>query len=248
MSAHTSAVAAHSTERGIGYIHVLLIVQTVVILLLSINRLSTLTAGFVLPNEFLRWVDLNNMLILPLISVSAFFLLKKHLEYDSPAREGRGHRGLGLMFIVGVYLLAAGYGNHEITNYLNARFCPENDTSRLCEIIVFNDDEFSHWVFFAGFVLVNAVIMFTQIRFPYRGVLRGHDRVLLIVNGLFIGAGLFANLAFEAIGIDLYVVALLALLALALLWRRGAQPLLVYYSTAYSFGLVATAVAKVLMG
>ena len=49
-------------------IHLLLGGQSLIIVLLSINRLSTLTLGYVHPNEFLRWVDLNNMLVLPLIA------------------------------------------------------------------------------------------------------------------------------------------------------------------------------------
>ncbi|HYN90161.1 MAG TPA: hypothetical protein VER55_16620 [Ardenticatenaceae bacterium] len=46
------------------------------------------------------------------------------------------------------------------------------------------------------------------------------------------------------IGLDLYVVALLAALLLALLWRGGRQPLIVCYATAYSVGLVATFLYK----
>ena len=73
-------------------VHLLLAVQSVVAILVSINRLGTWTLGYVLPNEFLRWVDFNNMLVLPLISLVAFYLLKKTLEYDSPQREAASHR------------------------------------------------------------------------------------------------------------------------------------------------------------
>jgi hypothetical protein len=66
------------------------------------------------------------------------------------------------------------------------------------------------------------------------------------LNGVLIGAGVFANLAFEQIGLDLYVVALLAVIAVWLLLRKGAQPLFIYYSTAYCLGLIATGVYKFL--
>jgi len=46
-------------------IHTLLGIQSLVAILVSINRLGTWTLGYVLPNEFLRWVDFNNMLVLP---------------------------------------------------------------------------------------------------------------------------------------------------------------------------------------
>ena len=85
-----------------------------------------------------------------------------------------------------------------------------------------------------------------QALFPRDERLVLKDVLLLSLNGVFIGAGIFANLAFEQIGLDLYVVALLACLALGLLWRRGAQPLFVYYSVAYSLGLAATGLYKLM--
>jgi hypothetical protein len=218
------------------------------VILVSINRLSSLTTGYVAANEFLRWVDLLNMLVFPLVSMVAFYLLKKEIEYDSPAREGRWHLLLNLTYIIGLYLLAASYGAHEVTNYLHIRFCLTDQASPFCQIVIFNDDDFSHWIFFTGFVMVNAALLFIQILFPYRGTVTGWDWVFLVINGLFIALGIFANLAFEVIGLDLYVVALLTILALSLLWRRGPQPLVIYYATAYSIGLIATAIYKGLIG
>ena len=225
-------------------IHALLGVQSLVAILVSINRLGTWTLGYVLPNEFLRWVDFNNMLILPLISVVASYLLKKTLEYDSSQRESKAHISWNLVFIVGLYLLAASYGDHEVTNYLHQRFCATDTTSDLCRIIIFNDDEFSHWVFFTGFVMANAAILFIQSLFPHREKITNADFALLALNALFLGAGVFANLGFENIGLDLYVVALLALISLYLLWRRGKQPMFIYYTIAYWLGLVGSLIAQ----
>jgi len=98
-------MTAHPSGRPVSRIHVLLAVQSIVVILVSINRLTSLTTGYVLPNEFLRWVDLNNMLVLPLVSVVAFYLLKKHIEQAGMA--GRWHWPLNIAFIVGIYLLAA---------------------------------------------------------------------------------------------------------------------------------------------
>lgn len=227
-------------------IHLLLGVQSLVAILVSLNRLGSWTLGYVLPNEFLRWVDFNNMLVLPLISVVASYLLKKTLEYDSPQSDGRSHVPWNLVFIVGLYLLGASYGDHEITNYLHARFCATDTASDLCRIVIFNDDEFSHWVFFTGFVMVNLAILFIQKLFPHRARLTNTDVALLALNSLFLGAGVFANLGFEEIGLDLYVVALLALISLYLLWRGGRQPMFVYYTIAYWLGLVGSLVAQAL--
>jgi len=227
-------------------IHALLGVQSLVAILVSINRLGTWTLGYVLPNEFLRWVDLNNMLVLPLISVAASYLLKRAIEYDSPQRESRAHIVWNLVFIVGLYLLAASYGDHEVTNYLHHRFCETDATSDLCRIVIFNDDEFSHWVFFTGFVMVNAALLFLQDLFPHHNRVTNSDFALLALNALFLGAGVLANLGFEEIGLDLYVVAVLALISAYLLWRRGRQPLFIYYTTAYWLGLLGSLIAQAL--
>ena len=225
-------------------IHTLLAVQSVVAILVSFNRLGTWTLGYVHPNQFLRWVDLNNMLVLPLISLVAFYLLKKTIEYNSTARDGRMHTLISLAFIVGIYLLGAGYGDHEVTNYLHGRFCMVDNRSPLCRAIIFNDDEFSHWVFFAGFVMVNAALLFLQNLFPHREGLSKGDVALLVFNSLFLGAGILANLGFEEIGLDLYVVTGLAVISACLLWMRGRQPLFIYYTSAYWFGLIASFVAQ----
>lgn len=227
-------------------IHLLLGIQSLLAILVSINRLSTLTLGYVLPNEFLRWVDFNNMLVIPLISLVATYLLKKTMEYSSAEREGQAHMAWNLVFIVGLYLTAASYGDHEVTNYLHTRFCLNDSASDLCRIVIFNDDEFSHWVFFTGFIMVNVAILFLQNLFPYRGKLSGGDVGLLLLNSLFLGAGVMANLGFEEIGLDLYVVALLALISAYLLWRRGKQPMFIYYTAAYWLGLLGSLIAQTL--
>lgn len=226
-------------------IHVLLGIQSLLGILVSLNRLGPWTLGYVLPNEFLRWVDLNNI-ILSLISLVALYVLKKSIEYVSPQREGTAHTAWNLVFIVGVYLTAASYGDHEVTNYLHQRFCASDTASDLCRIIIFNDDEFSHWLFFTGFVMVNAAILFLQNLFPHPARISGADFALLGINALFLGAAILANLGFEEIGLDLYVVAALAIVSGYLLWRRGRQPMFIYYTIAYWLGLIASLVAQVM--
>lgn len=229
-------------------IHLLLSVQSVVAILVSINRLGSWTLGYVLPNQFLRWVDFNNMLVLPLVSLAALYLLKKTIEYNSPSREGKNHLAWNLVFIIGLYLTAASYGDHEVTNYLHVRFCLDDPNSDLCRIIIFNDDEFSHWVFFTGFVMVNIAILFLQALFPHSETVSGRDVAFLLLNSLFLGLGVLANLGFEEIGLDLYVVALLALISAYLLWKRGRQPMFIYYTAAYWFGLIGSLLAQVILG
>jgi hypothetical protein len=233
------------SEPSLRITHALLAVQSAVVVLVSVNRLSSLGESYVLPNEFLRWIDLNNM-VLALVSLLAFYLLRRHLSGAAPLASASrwGSTALGLAFVCGAYLLAASYGDHETTNYLHLRFCPDADTGRLCEIIRYHDDGFSHLLFFAGFTIINLVVMLTQVRHPARRPLTAVDVAALAGNALFIAAGIVANLAFEEIGYDLYVVAIVAAIAVGLLVRRRGQPVLVYYTVAYVLGLAATAALK----
>jgi len=246
MSSNAGKLTGNSSSNPIGKIHALLTVQTIIVILVSVNRLSTLTTGYVLPNEFLRWVDLHNMLTLPVALVAVWYLLKRQVETSSKhaAQNKSAHLLLNLTFILGVYLLGTGYGSHEVTNYLHVRFCTDSGNDALCRIIIYNDDTFSHVVWFTGFILPNVALMFMQVLFPYPSLLTVRDQGLLALNSLFVGASVFANLAFEPIGLDLYVIALLAILALALVWKYDRQPLLVFFSVAYSLGLVATFIYK----
>lgn len=241
-----------SNTPSLRRVHALLTAQTIIILLLSLNRLGPWTTGYVASNEFLRWVDLHNMLTLPLASLVAFWLLKTHLPTlsDRPERRDRVTTAIALAIVVGVYLLGAGYGDHEITNYLHLRFAETQGAGAdaiggagrdaLARIIVFNDDSFSHWVFFIGYSVMNGALMAWQVAYPFRAPLTRRDAWLIAANGLFIALGIFANLAFETIGLDLYVVAGLAALSAYLLWRHRGQPILVYSAVAYVGGLAAT--------
>ena len=121
----------------------------------------------------------------------------------------------------------------------------ERMTSDLCRIDYFNDDEFSHWVFFTGFVMSTSRSYSFKTFFPTGRGITNTDFALLALNALFLGAGVFANLGFETIGLDLYVVALLAFICLSSVAMQQ-QPMFVYYTIAYVLGLAGSVVARLL--
>jgi hypothetical protein len=239
VNAHHSVVITETAPvRGWTGLHVLLSVQSLLIVGVSVNRLSALTTGYVASNQFLRWVDLNNM-FLGLFAVLVYYLIVRYLD----RRSGRTSGALGVAFVVGAYLYAASYGSHEVTNYLHVRFCPDT-AGDLCRIVAYNDDQFSHLLFFAGFIVLNVVVMLTQVISPDPDRPTVTDTVLVVVNAVFVAAGVVANLAFEEIGLDLYVVAAVAVFAVVLLWRQPRQLILRYYVVAFVLGLVVTGVIK----
>jgi len=93
---------------------------------------------------------------------------------------------------------------------------------------------------------MNAALLFLQNIFPYKAGLTKSDVGLLLLNSLFLGAGILANLGFEEIGLDLYVVALLSFLSIYLLWKKGKQPLFIYYTAANGLGLLGSLIAQML--
>jgi hypothetical protein len=223
-------------------VHTLLTAQSVLLVLASFNRLAGATDSYVAPNQFLRWSDLINMLLLPMASVLATDLLRRTIRTDGPARGGPADAALGLTFTAGVYLFAAGFGAHGVSNYLRLRYCPQ-PTDQLCTILIFNDNQFSHLVFFAGFMLIASSVMLLPVLFPLPPAARW-ESIPLSINALVVGAAIVANLALETTGLDLAIVGILALVAAALWWSRRQEPLFAYYAVAWWSGLLATTAYK----
>ncbi|MFE7403521.1 hypothetical protein [Streptomyces sp. NPDC057557] len=225
-----------------GRLHLLLTLNSLVVVLVSVNRKSGSTLAFVADNGFLRWVEIDNML-LGLCTVLLYYLVAAHLVTDSRHRRHGATVALGTLFTTGAYVYALGLGDHEITNYLHGRFCSES-LPAICRVVAYNDDVFSDVVFLTGFTLLNTTVMLTQFLFPTDRAPRRWDNVLITVNALFIGAGITANLAFENAGFDPFVIGVTAVFALVLLKISPRQPMLRYYGIAYTVGLLATALIK----
>ena len=179
------------------------------------------------------------MLQIPLFSVLLYYLLLKNVVGGSKFELSRLYPYLFLIFITGVYLFGASSGTHEVTNYLNLRFCEAGKIdSKICNIISYNDDEFSHIVYYLGFILLNVALMITSFNVPREKAINKKDLLLVSINAVFIGLGIFANLAFEEIGLDLYFFGSMMLLSLYLLLRKKIYlrlPVLVYLATSYTF-------------
>jgi hypothetical protein len=210
-------------------LHLLLGAQSLILVAASVNRLWDATDVAILPHGALRLVDVLNLLVIAPAGLLVFHLLLDHLSDD---------RRLRLAFLAAAYLFAASYGMHEAADYLHARFCDPRP-GELCAIVAYQDDELSHLLFFAGFTGVAAVLLTAQA--TTASATTGRDRALIIANASLVAAAIVANLSFEEIGLDLIVVAAVAALAIALWLRHGPRPLILYFASAYTAGLVITA-------
>lgn len=237
IGALVAAAAATTAERAWERrLHVLLGVQSLVLVLASVNRLAGVGDAAVLPHGSLRVVELLNLLVLPPISALAFFLLLEHLLEGVAART---RRALRLTFLGALYLFAMSYGMHEPANHIHDRFCGSAG-GELCEIVRYHDDGLSHLLFFAGFAGIATVLLIAQAVATGVAATPLPGRGLVLGNASLIAAAILANLGFEPIGLDLLVVAFVAALALVLLVRAGPRPVIIYFAWAYLVGLVAT--------
>ncbi|MBI2641492.1 hypothetical protein HYW87_02750 [Candidatus Roizmanbacteria bacterium] len=193
------------------------------------------------------------MLPIPLMAIILYYLLRQQIIYESPFKKTALFVILNILLISGIYFFGAGSGDHEVTNYLHARFCEKPVLNKtLCDIVVYNDDEFSHYVYYLGFVLMNVALMLLEYHLPRKKATGSRDLLFIIPNSLFIALGIFANLAFEKIGIDLWIFASVMALALYLLFfakRKFSElPITFYFAVAYTVGVVGTFLYKTFVG
>ena len=233
-------------------IHLILTGLTATIILLSLNRLSNATQGYLMPYEFLRWLDFNAMLPIPLFSIILYWLLKREIIRDAkdhPFINTTRYTLLTILLISGIYFFGAGSGDHEVTNYLNFRFCDAGALrNSLCDIITYNDDKFSHIVYYIGFILMNVSLMLIEFHLPRKIKITSKDLILITGNSLFIALGIFANLAFEEAKLDLIFFGSVMLLSLYLLFSKKSGtrilPVTYYFASSYTIGVVGTLIYK----
>lgn len=232
-------------------VHVLLTSLSFVIVMLSVNRLGSFTQHRLEPYDFLRWLDINAMLPIPIATVVVYYLLKKDVEVAGEAARTGPFLAHNVVFLVGVYLLGASSGDHETTNYLNLRFCAERPVDEdLCAAVAFHDDTFSHVLYYLGVIMYTLSVVTMEWRCPRRTEATRRDGLLILANATVIAVGIFANLAFETAAIDMVAFGLVAAVANGLLWLTGRRwtrlPVTLYIAVSFGAGLTATVLYKLL--
>ena len=214
--------------------------QSLFLVAMSINRLTGLSDGYVYPNEFFRWKEFYH-LFLPILSI----LLATGMWRCLVSIRQRSRWWLEGVFFGSIYLSGVAYGLHELANYLGIRLRGTGiDDPLFREIIRFNDDDFSHWVFFAAFAGMNLPLAIWQRMNPFEvripeGIWGG-----FVINALFISGAIYFNLTRGDIGYDLWVVSGVALSALLLQIRQSPQPMLIYQIVGLGGGLLAALVRR----
>lgn len=207
------------------------------ILIAGINRLwrSELLRTPVL--DVLRVCDLNVMFIFaPLCVIWLAFLLYFY----------RGHRNpfTLLIFIIGTYMLGAGFGTHEPFNIVRSVYAQEM-TENIMRTAGFMDDGLGHWTFFAGFVLLSLSIVIAELRNPFSEKIPAFNITVSTVLGLITGFVIYMNMAWEKTAFDLAVIACCLALVFLFKLRYGNPqfsriPMTYTLCVSYGLGLCAT--------
>jgi hypothetical protein len=230
-------------------LHLLLTGLSLVLIALSLNRMTSLFLGYLPPFEFLRWVDFNAMLILPLVTLVVYFFIKQDIETSSKVKKSQWNTWLSLLFVAAAFIWGVSSGDHETTNYLHHRFCDVQEAgARLCNIITYHDDTFSHYLYYLGTILLTLVLLAAEHVMPRKHKMGQKDVARVLVNAGIIALAVFGNLAFEPAGIDIVAFGLMAGLSVASLLNKKhhfrAYPVTFYLAAAYGIGLLATVIYK----
>ncbi|MBI4137386.1 hypothetical protein HY469_04965, partial [Candidatus Roizmanbacteria bacterium] len=183
-------------------------------------------------------------------SVVLYFFLKKNVEENGKLLNKNKIVLATLLFIIGVYLFGAGSGLHEAMDYLNARFCNRGEiTNALCNIISYNDDTFSHIVYYIGFILLTISLVITEYFSPRKNPISLKDIRLISANALFIALFIFLNLAFEPTLMDMIVFGSMTVFTASVLQfgRHSYKnlPITLYFAISYGVGVISSLVYKV---
>jgi len=224
--------------------------STLSLVLLSLNRLTSLTQGYVLDNQFLRWVDFNAMLPVSLLYVLFFYLLFAEI-LSHKAQNQRTIIWLTLLLLFGTYIFGASSGVHEPMNYLDTRICNDGQTvNQLCTIINFNDEPFGHFLYYIAVIIISLVLLTAELISPQDKDASTSDKLAVTINGLLAGIGIFLNLAFKHSWLDTSYFIILSLIALYYTYRTrfrfNTRLLTYYYFLSFVLGTAGTIIYKLL--
>lgn len=115
---------------------------------------------------------------------------------------------------------------------------------KLCNIVMFHDDELSNYIYYLGFVLMNMALIFFEHNFPRKTNIAKKDFIFITLNSFITALGVFAFLALEVVAIDLWAFGSVMLLSLILLFYPKARvaklPITFYFAVSYTLGFVST--------
>lgn len=199
--------------------HLLFSLNSLVVLLVTIERFSFTTRILLQPFQFLRLHEAIQITVLILATaVIPFFLFKEVTgNFSLLAKGKRSYLFLGAVFIAGIYFYASGNAFHELASFTSNQYCNVNAPSGpLCQGLFFNDYYVGNGLYFVGAFLFTIALVLLEVAQPRLEMTR-QDLWLLLPNCLIYAFAIIAYAGFDrvlvglvySLGTTVVVVALL---------------------------------------
>ncbi|GAC1586589.1 MAG: hypothetical protein NVS4B1_29740 [Ktedonobacteraceae bacterium] len=185
--------------------HILFSLNSLVVVLVSIERLSFTTHILLQPYQFLRLHEAVQITVLILATaIIPFFLLKEVTSNFSLLTKGRkSSLFLGVLFLAGIYFYASGNAFHELASFMLNQYCPASVLSApLCQGLFLNDYYTGNVLYFVGaFLFTLALILLEVAQLPLEMTRR--DLWLLLPNCLIYALAIVAYAGFDRVLVGL---------------------------------------------
>ncbi len=223
-------------------INLLLTLSSLNAVIVIFERLSPTTQIILQPYSYLRVHEVVQMLIFINISVVLPFLLLKTISNNFETIKDKKGTFYTVLFIMGIYLYAAGNGLHEVASFLFNTFCDtKHVVANACGSMFANDYYVGNIIFFVGFYLTDLSLILLELRRPDKTFKR-KDLIILLVNSFVFAFTLIAYGAFDRVLVGFWYTAIAAVSFDALLlWSKkkfSQLPVTLYFTAAYTIATI----------
>jgi hypothetical protein len=231
-------------------LHILFSLNSLAVVLVSVERFSFTTRVLLQPYNFLRLHEAIQITILILATVIIPFLLFKEAtgDFSLLTKGSKKNLALAVIFVSGVYFYASGNAFHELASFLFNQYC---DVTRvagaLCSGFFFNDYYIGNILYFIGAFLMTITLILFEVSQPRLSMTR-RDFWLILPNCIIYALAILAYAGFDRVLVGLVYAIVTTLVVVGLLFsqRKAIQHLPITYYTAltYLLGTLAACIVR----
>ncbi len=186
-------------------LHLLLSLNSLAVVLVSLERFSFTTRVLLQPYQFLRLHEALQIGVLILATVLIPFFLFREVtgNFSLLAKDKRRGMVLGSVFLAGIYFYASGNAFHELASFLFNQYCDVTSVSgQLCASLFFNDYYTGNVLYFIGAFLFTLALILLEVVQP-RLLMTKRDLWLLVPNSLIYALAIVAYAGFDRVLVGL---------------------------------------------
>ncbi len=193
--------------------------------------------------DLMKVTDLLPMLFfVPLSLICLVLIINAYQGFQRP--------WILITFVIGTFALGCGFGMHDPFNAILMRV-PENVPQSLRASMIFFDDKFGHWLFFAGFILVSLSVSCSELANPAERDFHPFFLLFLYSISALVALAIWKNMIHEETSTDIAVLfatcaILIALQAISGNFRLRRMPVLSATYLAYGGGAILSVLTWIL--